>query len=146
MVEVPLLPGAIETEVGDAEIVKAGVAVAVTVRLTCAVWVTPPPVPVTVIGYVPAVVLEATVMVMVEVPEPGAAIEVGLKLTVTPVGCPEAVRATALLKVPVMALVMVEVPLLPAATVSDAGLAESEKPEKLNASNRSSRAGLLVGM
>ena len=39
--------------------------------------------------------LEPTVSVMVEVPEPGAAIEVGLKLTVVPLGAPEAERLIA---------------------------------------------------
>jgi len=35
---------------------------------------------------VPVAVLEATAMVIVDVPDPGAAMEVGLKLTVTPLG------------------------------------------------------------
>ena len=39
-------------------------------------------------------------MVMVEVPEPGAAMDAGVKLTVTPVGCPVADKATAELKPP----------------------------------------------
>jgi hypothetical protein len=43
-----------------------------------------PEVPVTVMGYVPVAVEEATVMVMMEVPAP--VIEVGLKPTVTPAG------------------------------------------------------------
>ena len=42
----------------------------------------------------PGVVLEAAVMVMVEVPEPGAANETGLKAIVTPAGCPETMRET----------------------------------------------------
>jgi hypothetical protein len=45
MVLVPLAPCASDTDVGDAERVNAG---AVTVSETAAVWVTPPPVPVTV--------------------------------------------------------------------------------------------------
>ena len=81
---VPLAPCATETEAGEAEIVK--LAGPVTVRLTVAVWVAPPPVPVTVIGYKPVATVEATAMVIVDVPEPGAAMEVGLKVTVTPVG------------------------------------------------------------
>lgn len=79
-------------------------------------------------------------------PDPGAAMEVGLNETVTPVGSPLAVNATALSKPPLTALVMVEVPLLPAATVTVAGFAASEKLEKLKQSKRSSSAGLLVGM
>jgi len=58
-------------------------------------------------------VVEATVMVMVEVPEPGAAMEVGLKPTVTPVGWPVADKAIAELKPPETVVVIVEVPLLP---------------------------------
>ena len=59
-----------------------------------AVWVVVPLVPVTVIGYVPAATVEATVIVAVDVPEPGAAKDVGFKVIVTPDGCPEAVSAT----------------------------------------------------
>ena len=54
--------------------------------------------------------LAPTVMVMVELPEPGAGIGLGLKLTVVPVGTPEADRLIALLKPPLMVVVMVEVP------------------------------------
>jgi len=81
---VPFEPCATETEVGEAEIAKAGAAV--TVRATVEVFVVPPPVPVTVIVYVPGAVVEATVMVSVELPEPGAAMDEGLKLSVTPDG------------------------------------------------------------
>ncbi len=59
---------------------------AVTVKATVAVWVVLPPVPVTVMVEAPVAAEEATVMVIVELPAPGAAIEVGLKATVTPVG------------------------------------------------------------
>ena len=65
--------------------------------------------------------------VAVELPEPGAAIDVGLKLTVTPVGIPDAVRATAELNPPDTAVVMVELPLLPCATETAAGEAEIVK-------------------
>lgn len=71
--------------------------------------------------------MEATLKVAVEVPDPGEAIEDGLKLTVTPVGAPDAVRATAELNPLETVLVMVEVPVLPAATESDAGEAERLK-------------------
>jgi hypothetical protein len=53
---------------------------------------------------------------------------VGLKPAVTPEGKPLADRAIAELNPPVMAAVMEEVPELAGATVSEAGLAESEKP------------------
>ena len=53
--------------------------------------------------------------------------EVGLKLTVTPVGCPLALRPTAELKPPETVVVMVEVPLLPCTTETDVGEAEMVK-------------------
>ena len=59
--------------------------------------------------------------VAVDVPEPGAAIVFLLKLTVTPEGWPEADKAIDELKLPVAAVVMVEVPLLPSATESEVG-------------------------
>jgi hypothetical protein len=76
---------------------------------------------------VPVAVVEATVMVMVEVPEPGDAIDAGTKPTVTPVGWPVADNATAELKPPEMATVIVDVPLPPRATDSEAGDAETVK-------------------
>ena len=51
-----------------------------------------------------------TVIVMVELPAPGAGIGLGLKPTVVPEGTPEADRPIALLKPPLMVAVMVEVP------------------------------------
>ena len=83
--------------------------------------------PVTVIVYVPVAAVEATVMVMVEVPEPGAAMDVGLKVTVTPDGWPVADKAMAELKPPETAVVMVDVPLLPCATETEVGEAERVK-------------------
>ena len=64
---------------------------------------------------------------MVEVPEPGAAMEVGLKVTVTPVGWPEADKAIAELNPPETAVVIVDVPLLPCTTETEAGEAEMVK-------------------
>src|ERR1035437_747262 len=81
IVLVPLAPWT-ETEVGEAAMVNAGTVV--TVRETVAVCVVLPPVPVTVIVYEPGATVEATAMVMVEVPEPPT--DMGLKLTVTPAG------------------------------------------------------------
>src|SRR5208283_5080573 len=93
---------------GEVEIVKLpGL---VTVRVTVVFCCTPPPLPVTVMGYVPVGVLLPTVMVMVELPEPGAGIGLGLKLTLVPEGAPEADRLIALLKPPLMVVVIVEVP------------------------------------
>ena len=61
-------------------------------------------------GYVPVGVLLPTVIVMVELPEPGAGIGLGLKLTVVPDGAPEYDSAIELLKPPLMVAVIVEVP------------------------------------
>src|SRR5271165_3132458 len=66
-------------------------------------------------------------MVMVDVPEPGAAMDVGLKLTVTPEGWPLAVKPIAELKPPETVVVMVELPLLPCNTETEVGEAEMVK-------------------
>ena len=84
-----------------------------TVSVTVVLCWIPPPLPVTVMGYVPTGVLAPTVIVMVELPAPGAGILLGLKLTVVPVGTPEADRLIELLKPPLTAVVIVEVPGLP---------------------------------
>ena len=73
----------------------------------------------------PATVVEATAIDAVELPEPGAAMDVGLKVTVTPVGWPLALSAIAELKPPETAVVMVEVPLPPCTTDTEVGEAES---------------------
>ena len=75
----------------------------------------------------PAVVVEATARVNVDEPDPGAAMDVGFNVAVTPVGWPDAVNAIAELKPPETAVVMVEVPLLPCATETDVGEAVSVK-------------------
>ncbi len=66
-------------------------------------------------------------IVIVEVPDPGAGIVLGLKLTVTPVGIPDAVSAIELLNPPLTALVMVDVPWLPCTTLSEDGDADRLK-------------------
>ena len=68
--------------------------------------------------------VEAATIVIVDVPEPGAAMDVGFKVTVTPVGWPLAVKPIAELKPPETVVVIVEVPLLPCNTETDAGEAE----------------------
>ena len=123
--EVPELPRATLTDVGEAEIAKFGL-VPVTVNETVVLPLVLPEVPVTVIAYVPGAVEDATVIVMVEVPAP--VIEVGLKPTVTPDGCPLADKAIAEENPPVTVLVIVDVPELPCATVTEAGEAERLKP------------------
>ena len=71
--------------------------------------------------------LDPTAIVIVELPPPGAAIVLGLKLTVVPLGAPVADRLIALLKPPLTAVVIVEVPELPAATLTDVGEAARVK-------------------
>jgi hypothetical protein len=128
IVDVPLLPCATETEVGEAEMVK--LAGPTTVRLTVVVCVIPPPMPVMVIGYVPVAVLEPTVKVTLDVPEPGAAmIPELLKPRVTPVGrVVGPVKAIAASKPFKATVVIVDEPALPWLTVTEAGEAERLKP------------------
>lgn len=66
--------------------------------------------------------------VMVDVPEPGAAMELGLKVTVCPLPCPEADKLIAELKPPETAVVILDVPELPLATLIDVGDALTVKP------------------
>lgn len=70
-------------------------------------------------------VFDATAKVAVELPDPGAAIEVGLNVTVTPVGWPDADNATAESNPPETAVVMVEEPLDPTTTETEVGEAAS---------------------
>ena len=75
----------------------------------------------------PVAVVEATVKVSAEVPEPGAAIDAGLNPTVTPDGWPLAESAIAELKPPETVVVTVELPLLPSFTDTEVGKAASVK-------------------
>jgi len=86
---------------------------------------------------VPVAVVEATVKVIVELPAPGAAIGVGVKLTVTPVGWPLAVKATAESKPPETVVVIVELLPLPCTTVREEG--EAERGEGRAGTGRSER-------
>jgi phage shock protein PspC (stress-responsive transcriptional regulator) len=122
---VPLVPWVTVTFAGDAETLKFGWDAAFTVRVTAVVSVVLPEVPLTVMLYVPAATAAGTVRVMVEVPAP--VIELGLKLTFTPVGCPVAVKEMAELNPPTTELVMVAVPELPCATVTEDGEADKLK-------------------
>lgn len=98
---------------GEALTVKLGVAVETIVNATVVVCVTPPPVAVTVTLVVPAVAVLLAVNVSVELPLPGAAIEAGLKLAVTPEGNPETDNDTAELKPPLTVVEIVVLPVLP---------------------------------
>jgi hypothetical protein len=76
---------------------------------------------------VPGATVDATASVIVVVPDPGAGIVDGAKLTVTPLGCPLAEKDTAELNPPLIEEVMVAVPESPAVTAKLCELAASEK-------------------
>ena len=97
----------------------------VTARETVTISVMLPEIPATLILYVPMTVDEPTVIVMVEVPAP--VIEVGLKVTVTPVGWPVADKEMPEAKPFVTVLVIVDIPELPC-TMESAG-AEAVRPK-----------------
>jgi hypothetical protein len=70
-----------------------------------------------VIVWFPSAAFLPTVTVMVEVPEPGAAMELGLKVTVWALPCPVAENVIAALKPPETAVVIVAAPVPLLATV-----------------------------
>ena len=76
---------------------------------------------------VPLRALELALMVATDGPAPGAAIDDGLKVTVTPEGRLDADRETAALNPPAMVVVTVAVLLPPRVTVTEAGEAEMAK-------------------
>jgi hypothetical protein len=115
------------TVVGEALREKLAPAPAVTVSETVVEITRLPLVPDTVMGYVPVGAVEATVRVRVEVPLPGAAMGLGLKPAVTPVGKPEADNVIAPLKPFTAAVVMVDIPALPWTTETEVGEAETVK-------------------
>jgi len=92
-----------------------------TSSVTVVVCVTPPPVPVMVIVWFPVLALLPTLTVRVAIPEPGAAMELGLKVTLLALPSPEADKVIAALKPPEIAVVMVDVADLPLATLIDVG-------------------------
>ena len=113
MVEVAEPPWVTDTLDGEALNVKSGAAWAFTVRATVVVWVVPPPLAVTVTLDVPVAAVLLAVKVSVELPFPGAAIDVGLKVAVTPAGKPDAASVIAELNPPVAAVEIVVLALLP---------------------------------
>ena len=76
---------------------------------------------------------------IVDEPEPGAAIEAGVKLATAPEGKPEAVKETAELNVPEMAVETVVLALVPCCTDRLDGESETEK--SLDGLNWTSRTG-----
>jgi hypothetical protein len=119
----PLDPWAMVKVFGDAERLKSGVTVVLTVRATVVVWVRAPEVPVIVIVDVPsvAVLLAVNVKTLVAVAGfvPNAA--------VTPVGMPDADKVTLPVKPFLGVIVMVLVPLDPVAMERLVGDAERLK-------------------
>ena len=91
------------------------------------VRVNPPPDPVTVTVYVPAVVEELALKLRVDVPDPGAARLAGLKVAVTPAGMPDAASDTAEEKLPLMVEVTFVEALPPCAALTLAGEADKVK-------------------
>jgi hypothetical protein len=98
---------------------------AVTVRATLVAWVAEVALPVIVTVDDDAAADEAAVNVRVELPP--ADTVAGLKLAVTPLGRPLAARDTVSALPDVIAVLIVDVPAEPAATVSVAGAAAIEK-------------------
>jgi len=119
------LPCATLTDVGLADILKLALVVTVRVTVVVALYLPPPVLPVTTMGYVPTAVFDPTVIRMADVPVPGAGMGLGLKFTVVPDGTPEALRVTALLMPPpVKVEVIVDVSELPWVMVREEGEAE----------------------
>lgn len=90
----------------------------VTERASGAVWISPPPVAVTLSVYEPAVMPAAALSVRVLDPEPGAAMLAGEKLAVSPAGSPTTESATPELKPPPTVVVTLTWVLDPAATAA----------------------------
>lgn len=75
----------------------------------------------------PVVARDPTVTFIVEVPAPGAAMLLGVKVIVCCPPCPEAVKVIAELNPPAIVVVIVDVPELPRATVIAVGEALTVK-------------------
>src|SRR6478609_3216188 len=126
-VELPEVPCVTDKLAGAALTAKSGVAAELIVRPIVVVCVTVPPVAVTVTFTVPVVAVLLAVNVSVELPLPGAAMDAGLKLAVTPAGKPEADNDTAELKPPLTVVETVELPEVPWVTDKLAGVALTAK-------------------
>jgi hypothetical protein len=95
------------------------------VTVTVVVSVRLPLVALTVMVWVPVDAFLEVATVIFEVPEP--VMEVGLKVTVSPLPCPVADRLIAELRVPVTEVVIVELPELPLVIDKEVGEAETVK-------------------
>jgi hypothetical protein len=132
IVLVPLAPWVTVTEVGEAAMVKFGVAVAVTVRARVVVAVRLPEVPVMVTVDVPVVAVALAVRVSTLLPVVGFVPNVA----VTPLGRPDAASVTLPVNPPTSVTVMVLVPLLPCVTDRLLGESESVKLGVADPANR----------
>jgi hypothetical protein len=132
MVLLPLLPCATDSEVGEALMVKFGVAVEFTVRASVVLAVRLPEVPVMVTVAVPvvAVALAVSVSTLVEV------VGFVLNVAVTPLGKPDAARVTLPVNPFKSFTVIVLVPLLPWVMVRLLGESESVKLGVAEPANR----------
>lgn len=95
--------------------------------VTFVVCVMPPPVAVMEIVWFPVDALLLALTVKVAPPLPGAIMELGVNVTVSPLPCPEADRIIAELKLPATFVITVKVPDFFRATDKDVGEAESVK-------------------
>src|SRR6516162_7808232 len=96
---------------------------ATTVSATVVVWLIPPPSAATVTVETPAVAVAPAEKVRVEVPDPGAENDAGLKTAVTPEGSPVTESPTSELKPPTAVAVIGVVAECPSLTVTLAGAA-----------------------
>ena len=127
MVVLPEAPWATDKLLGAAVKAKSGVAAAVMVSAMVVLCVIPPPVAFTVTLTVPVVVVLLAENVSVALPLPGAAIEAGLRLAVTPEGKLETESEIAELKPPLTAVEIDVLPVLPCVTDRLAGEALTVK-------------------
>ena len=123
IVDVPFPPCATETVSGLALIEKSDCA---TVSETVVVCDPLAAVPVTVIVYVPGAAVPAFTVIVDALP---AVTDVGLKLTLAPLGTPLALSEIDCAEPLVTAVEIVDVPLAPCASVSELGLALIEKSD-----------------
>jgi len=127
IVVLPELPCVTDSAGGEAVTVKSGAVTGLTDRATVVVWVVPPPLAVTVTFEVPVVAVVLDEKVSVELPLPGAVMEAGLKLAVTPVGNPDTDNEIAELKPPLTLVEMVVAAEFPCVKESAAGEAAKLK-------------------
>jgi len=127
IVVLPELPCVTDSAEGETVTVKSGAVTGLTDRATVVVWVVPPPLAVTVTFEVPVVAVVLDEKVSVELPLPGAVMEAGLKLAVTPVGNPDTDNEIAELKPPLTLVEMVVAAELPCVKESAAGEAAKLK-------------------